>query len=260
MADRSPTLSPSKITTYLACPVKYRWTYIDARGKWYVRAKSYYSFGTALHRVLERFHNTNETGVETTAEVAAAYEESWIDAGFSSPEEMQEAFGEGLEILERHVTETQLKPKVANTLYIEQLFKHKMRGFTLVGRVDRVDEHADGSLEIIDYKTGRDFVQVEDVSTDIAMGIYQFLVKQKHPDRRVFATISALRSGAQASWEMPADEMNQFQEDIQLLGDEILSEEFFDLTPVLKPLCRHCDFVPLCRKHPDFEESVNGKW
>jgi len=254
MPERGPSLSPSKITTYLACPVRYRWTYVDPRGKWYVKSKSYYSFGVTLHRVLEKFHSENETGVTTTAEVAAAFDENWIGAGFNSAEEMQEAYGEGLEILERHVAETIVKPKIANTLYIEQTFSHKMRGFRLIGRVDRVDEHEDGALEIIDYKTGRDFVDEDDVRTDIAMGVYQLLLKRKHPDKRTFATILALRTGAQASWEMPQEDLDQFEKDLQLLGDEILSEEFFDLTPVAKPLCRHCDFLPLCRKHPDYVE------
>jgi putative RecB family exonuclease len=255
VSERGPTLSPSKITTYLACPVKFRWTYVDARGRWYLRSKSYYSFGTTLHRVLERFYDSNETGVSTTAEVLAAYDESWIDAGFSSAEEMQEAYGEGVEILERHVAETMVKPKIANTVYIERLFTHKMRGFKLVGRVDRVDEHPDGTLEIIDYKTGRDSVREEDVSTDIAMAIYQFLVKQKHPEQRVMATIVALKTGHSASWEMPAGEMEQFERDIQALGDEILNEEYHELTPKFKVICPHCDFIPLCRKHEDFVED-----
>ena len=33
--------------------------YVDDRGKWYLKAKSYYSFGTTLHRVLERFHDAD---------------------------------------------------------------------------------------------------------------------------------------------------------------------------------------------------------
>ena len=255
MAERAPTLSPSKITTYLACPVKFRWTYVDPRGRWYLRSKSYYSFGSTLHKVLERFYDSNETGVSTTEEVLAAYDESWIDAGFSSAEEMQEAFGEGKEILERHVEETMIKPKIANTIYIEHLFSLKMNGFKLVGRVDRVDEHDDGTLEIIDYKSGRDYVDEEDVRTDIAMGIYQLLVKRKYPEQRVFATIAALRSGKTASWEMPADEMDQFERDVQSLGDVILSEEYHELTPPYKSICPRCDFLPLCRKHPDFEEA-----
>lgn len=252
MSERLPTLSPSKFTTYLACPLKFRWTYVDARGKWYLRSKSYYSFGTTLHRVLERFHDNNETGVTTTAEVLAAYEESWIDAGFSSAEEMQQAYGEGREILERHVANTLVLPKLTNTLYLERLFTHKMKGFKLVGRVDRVDEHEDGTLEIIDYKSGRETVRTDDVQNDIALGIYQLLLKHKHPDRRVFASILAVRSGEKASWELPPDDMKSFEDDLQLLGDQILSEEYFEITPVRRPLCERCDFIPLCRRHPEF--------
>lgn len=255
MSERLPTLSPSKITTYLACPLKFRWTYVDARGKWYLRSKSYYSFGSTLHKVLERFHDNSQTGVTTTAEVLAAYEESWIDAGFTSAEEMQEAYGEGKEILERHVAQTMVMPKIANTLYLERLFTHKMRGFKLVGRIDRVDEHDDGSLEIIDYKSGRETVEQEDVENDIALGIYQLLLKRKHPDRRIFATILALRSGGKASWELPEQEMQNFESDLQVLGDQILSEEYFEITPVRRPLCLRCDFVPLCRRHPDYAEE-----
>lgn len=254
---RLPTLSPSKITTYLACPVKYRWTYVDARGKWYLRSKSYYSFGTTLHRVLERFHNSNDAGVETTADAIAAYEESWIDAGFSSPEEMQEAFGEGKEILERHIAEVLVMPKIAKTVYVEQLLGLDMDGFRLIGRVDRVDEHDDGSLEIIDYKSTRQHVTQEEVETDIAMGVYQLLLKRKHPDARVYGTIMALRSGEKASWEMSDEEMAVFERDVQLIGARIMSDSFFEFEPVFKPLCPGCDYLPLCRKHPDFlEQSV----
>ncbi|MBW7928955.1 MAG: PD-(D/E)XK nuclease family protein [Fimbriimonadaceae bacterium] len=99
---RKPTLSPSRISTYLACPVKYRWTYVDSRGHWYARAKSYYSFGLTLHRVLEAFHSSGDRGVPTAHEAIAAMEENWMDAGYSSPDEMADAIGEGKQILERY--------------------------------------------------------------------------------------------------------------------------------------------------------------
>ena len=69
---RKQTLSPSKITTYLACPVKFGWTYLDPRGKWYLKSKSYYSFGSTLHKVLERFHNAGDTGVTTVGDALQA--------------------------------------------------------------------------------------------------------------------------------------------------------------------------------------------
>ena len=251
---RKPTLSPSKITTYLACPVKYRWTYVDDRGKWYLRSKSYYSFGTTLHRVLQKFHDAGDSGVTTQAEVLAAYEESWIDAGFSSAEEMAEAFGEGKQILTRHVQKQLERTTPTRTLFVERQFRWDMGEFALIGRVDRVDEYEDGTLEIVDYKSGRETVSQEEVASDIAMSCYQLLLRKKFPDRPVKATILALRTGESCSHAMTDQEIEEFERDIHTLGLEILNEEYEELTPIYKPLCFHCDFTPLCRKHPEFQE------
>ena len=251
---RKPTLSPSRITTYLACPVKYRWTYVDSRGKWYLRAHTYYSFGTTIHRVLERFHNTEDSGVTTTAEALAAYEESWIDAGFTSAEEMAEAFGEGKIILERHIEDACKRPVTAKTLYVERQLRLDMGEFNLVGRLDRVDELEDGTLEIVDYKSGRETVDPDEVRFDLAMNCYQLLLKRKFPDRSVKATIIALRTGSCASASMTDGEMDEFTRDLTLLGSEILTADYYDLIPKAKGLCTHCDFLPLCRRHEDFGE------
>lgn len=253
---RKPTLSPSKITTYLACPVKYRWTYVDDRGKWYLRAKTYYSFGSTLHRALERFHNAGDIGVETTDQVVAAYEESWIDAGFNSAEEMAEAYGEGKAILERHVENVGMRQSNARTLFVEKQLKFEYPEFTLVGRVDRIDEHPDGSLEIVDYKTGRASVDEEDVRSDIAMSVYQLQLRELYPDRPIRATICALRTGSEASYSMSSEELEEFKTDVHKLGLEILTQEFWDLVPLLRGLCEGCDFMPLCRKHPEFSEAL----
>ena len=66
--------------------MKYLWTYVDSRGKWYLKAKSYYSFGTTLHKVLERFHDPGDTSVSTVGEALKVNEESWIVAGYASAE------------------------------------------------------------------------------------------------------------------------------------------------------------------------------
>jgi len=240
------------MTTYLACPVKYRYTYLDGRARWLLKAKSYYSFGTTLHRVLQRFHDSGDTGVATTSEVLAAYEESWIDAGYNSAEEMAEAFGEGRQILERYVEEAQSKPVGAKTLFVERQFRHDFGDFVLIGRIDRVDEYEDGSLEVVDYKSGRDSVSADDVATDIAMCCYQLLLRKKYPDRPVSARIIALRTGESATHSLTQSELEEFERDIVNLAREILSENFDERRPVRKPICDHCDFLIACQQDPDF--------
>ena len=249
---RKPSVSPSKITTYLACPVKYRYTYLDPRARWLLKSKSYYSFGTTLHRVLQRFHDSGDSGVETTAQVLAAYEESWIDAGYNSAEEMAEAFGEGREILQRYVADTLSKPAEAKTLFVERQFRHDFGDFILLGRIDRVDEYEDGTIEVVDYKSGRESVTEEDVAADIAMNCYQFLLKKKYPDRPVRARIMALRSSTSAAYSLSDTEMIDFERDIAFLARMILNENFDERRPTRKPLCANCDFLVACETDPDF--------
>lgn len=250
---RKPTLSPSKITTYLACPVKYKWTYVDARGRWLLRSKSHYSFGSSLHAALQRFHDSSDAGVTTTHQAVAALEEGWIDAGYGSQEEMSQALAEGKEILESYLEQVQKEPITAETIWVEKMLRLDLGDFVLMGRLDRVDEHSDGTIEVLDYKSGRSGVSDEEVHQDIAMGCYQLMLRAQFPDRPVQATIIALRAGMRASAALTDDEAEQLRADLLALGAEMLNRDYESLEPVPKALCHSCDFLSLCRRHPGFD-------
>lgn len=249
---RRPTLSPSKISTYLACPSKYKWTYVDDRGRWYLRSKSYYSFGTSLHSVLQRFHDSGDQGVTTTAQAVAALEENWVKAGYANQDEMMQALAEGKEIVEKYVEAAVMAPVTSRTLLVEKTLRTDLESFVLLGRIDRVDELEDGTLEIIDYKSGRQTVTKEDVATDLAMCCYQLLLRNAYPDRKVVASIIALRSGSKATAGLSDTEALEFKQDIKVLGEEILYRDFEGLVPSYKDICQSCDFLDLCKRHQDF--------
>lgn len=249
---RKPSISPTKLSIYLACPVKYRWTYVDGRGRWYFRSKSYYSFGTTLHKVLERFYDDRDRGVQTTEEVLEAYDEGWIEAGYHSAEEMSEAYGQGRDILERHVERVSVLERESKTLFVERQLKFDMGEFNLIGRLDRVDEYPDGTLEVVDYKTGRETVTPEDVSGDLAMSIYQLLLARKYPDRPIRARIEAVKTGASAVAALTRVELLELESDVLQIGREILTEDFYERRPVPKRLCERCDFLALCRQDPAY--------
>ncbi len=223
---RKPTLSPSKITTYLACPTKYKWTYIDPRGKWYVKAKHYYSFGTSLHNVLQRFHDNEDQGVVTTEQAIAALEESWIDAGYSSQDEMMQALAEGKDLLQTYVDRYQKEPVTAQTVFVEKMFRRDLGPFVLIGRVDRVDETQEGTYDIVDYKSKRQTVADEEVRVDLAMSCYQLILQHHFPDRKIQATIIALQSGDRATASLTEQELQSFTQDLLTLGDEILNRDW----------------------------------
>lgn len=253
---RKPTLSPSRITTYLACPVRYRWTYVDERGRWYLRSRRQFSFGTTLHKVLQRFHDSSDSGVATVEDAVAAVEEHWIEAGYRSSQEMEEAMGEGKALIETYVQAKLARPSEAKVLYVEKSLSLDMGDFVLRGILDRVDEYPDGSLEIVDYKSQRKTVTPDDIAGSIAMACYQLLLQDKFPDRKISASITALQTGATATYAMPEEERVQFRNDLIALAREILNCDYENLEPITKPLCGYCEFIPLCRKHPEFSEPI----
>ncbi|MBX3114717.1 MAG: PD-(D/E)XK nuclease family protein [Fimbriimonadaceae bacterium] len=250
---RKDTLSPSKITTYLACPTKYYWTYVNPKGKWYLRSKSYFSFGTSLHNVLQRFHDSGDHGVTTTEEAVAALEESWIEAGYSSQDEMMQQLAEGKAIVEAHVERVMREPITAQTIVVEKLYRRDLGPFVLIGRVDRIDEHEDGTIEIIDYKSGREGVTEEEVKNDLAMSSYQLILREHFTDRKIVASIIALRSNTKATAHLDEAEMAEFQQMLTELGNQILNRDWNNEEPVPKALCPTCDFKALCSQHPGFE-------
>jgi len=249
---RKPTLSPSKISTFLACPAKYYWTYINEEGRFFMRGKSYFSFGSSLHSVLQNFHDEGNTQVTTVEEALADLEENWISAGYSSAQEMEEALGQGKQILEAYIQRHVETPTQARTILIEKQLRHDLGDFVLIGRVDRVDEHEDGTLEVIDYKSGRETVDVADIENDLAMGCYQVLLRAKYPGQPVRATIIALKTGASATASLQDEE--QFLHDLREIGQVILNKAWDEYRPKPIDLCSTCDFLPLCRR-AGYDES-----
>jgi hypothetical protein len=82
------------------------------------------------------------------------------------------------------------------------------------------------------------------------MSVYQLLAKRNWPDRRVFATIHALRGGVTASASYADDELAELEERLRGIGLEILETDFEVVRPIPLPdVCPGCDFLPLCTRY-----------
>jgi putative RecB family exonuclease len=246
--ERKPTLSPTKISTFLECAVKYRYIYIDKLGRFYTRAQSYFSFGSSLHHVLQTYH---EQGAEQTPEqLVDELGQRWIAAGYQTAEQEQAHRAAGEQIVQAyHAAHQERIAAQTETLHTEKTISCDMGRFKLSGRVDRIDRHADGRLEIIDYKSGRLDTSPEEVANDLAMSIYQLILKRLHPETPVFATIYCLRTGNQASAELAGEQMEEFARELTALGEQILDLDMGSLTPVPLSICPDCDFLSRCTRY-----------
>lgn len=250
--SRKPTLSPTKMLTYLACPVKYYWAYVNPLGRYYQRPRPEFTFGANLHRVLQLFHAAGGVEAIPKEQLRTAFESIWSNVGFESQEQAEQHRQLGLQMLDSYYDQQAERKGIARTLFTERLLRKDMGRFVLIGRLDRVDEYPDGTLEIIDYKSGRDEVTYEQIQDDFALVCYQLLLRHHYPNRPILATIVALRTGAQATTFLTPTEVQEMEEIVRLLGEEILDRDFENLVPQFKPLCRVCEFLPLCLQNPEF--------
>ena len=97
--ERKPTFSPTKLNTYLDCALKYRYVYIDKIGRFYLKSKSYYSFGTTLHHVLQDFHG--QGGTQSVEEMQTTLGTAWVGAGYETDAQEKEHKERGEEIVTR---------------------------------------------------------------------------------------------------------------------------------------------------------------
>ena len=245
---RKPSLSPSKISTYLACRVMYKYTYIDKIGRFYYRHKAYHSFGSSLHRTLEDFHKSGGAEAQSPEQLIETLHTVWTSLGYASLEEEERRIGQAGELLERYHQEYFVEG--VRTLFIEKQLKWDMGEFILLGRLDRLDEHPDGTLEVIDYKSGRLSVSEDEVRDDLAMGIYALLTHLNNPDRPMSASIYCLRSGEKGTAAFTQEDFAEIEDGVRVIAEEILqTDEDSVIEPAWLPnVCPECDYLRLCAR------------
>ncbi|MHB1001892.1 MAG: RecB family exonuclease [Armatimonadota bacterium] len=250
MTKKKLSLSPTRINAFLECRLKYKFIYTDKIGRFYYQPNPGNAFGGTLHRVLQAFHQPGAEQVPVE-NLLQQYQEAWVASGFADNAQEEEFKAAGERILrEYHASGVQERAK---TILAEKMIKWDMDDFVLSGRIDRMDEHADGSLEIIDYKSGRLSSTEEEVKNSLAMSVYQLIAKKLYPDRRIFASIHCLAGGVKASAELNDVELIELEESLRRIASTIMNAVEYE--PNVSDACRGCDFHRLCSKQPWFRSS-----
>src|SRR5262249_8700509 len=114
----------------------------------------------------------------------------------------------------------------------------------LTGKLDRLDRLPGGELEIIDYKSGRQSVTEEEVRGSLAMAVYQLIVARLYPSTRVLATLLCLPTGARATVQRSATELDELEREFETIAERILAETSYAAAP--GPHCARCAFRRIC--------------
>jgi putative RecB family exonuclease len=235
-------LSYSAISTYLKCPLQYRFQYLEGRPG---EPSPALSFGSSLHSALEWLYSSPTGEAPSLDALLEQLECCWESDGYESPEEEARYFLQGKSTLALYY-----RNNVANLgggFSLPAAIEHKFAidlGFCdLSGVIDRLDRDLEGGFEIIDYKTNRRLPPARRLQEDLQLPLYQIAAKRiwEVPVSRV--TFHYLMMDHKASFFITPEREADALASVRRVAQRIEAEDF---APCRNNLCPWCDYSQDC--------------
>lgn len=152
IAKSLTNFSYSQLESFKICPLQYKYLYIL---KIPTSVSAAASFGESIHKALQRFYMDFQKDPKVDLDhLLHLYQKLWIPIGYESADDEALRKAKGKEMLEKFY-KTFHDPN-RSIIAVEKLFKIKVDSDVFItGKIDRIDAGSDGTIEIVDYKTGR---------------------------------------------------------------------------------------------------------
>ncbi len=228
-------LSYSQIETFKICPLHYKLKYIY---KVPTPQSASQSFGASMHATLKDFYLAVKEGKKANEKtIFEIFERSWIKEGYQDKKHEKDFFEKGKLYLSGFLKEG-YSPKVI-PLALEQPFVVPLKSLAIShqplkagGKIDRVDQLADGSIEIIDYKTGATIPSQSEVDKNLQLSFYALAAANipqppfgKKPDK-IKLSLYFLDNQEKISTTRTEEDLKKAVEEIYKVREEIEKSDF----------------------------------
>ncbi len=264
--DIPKKFSHSQITSFLKCPYQYKLAHVL---KIQPKGTASFSFGNSIHSTMQKFYirvqelNRVSQGslfeltptlplktdgvikVPSLEELLKMYDESWITDWYQSKQQREKYYEKGKEILKIFYSTQESNWSIPVAL--EGWFKIKVGEYLINGRIDRIDKLPDGTLEIIDYKTGGSKEKLD--SDDKQQLLMYHIAAQTLPEYRHIGPVGKLtfyyvNDNIRTSFQATEKDVEKLKEKL-LTTIEKIKEADFTATP--NPfICKYCEFRNIC--------------
>ena len=205
MPQRLYTCTPTRLNTWLDCPRRYRMTYLDRPPPQKGPPWAHNSLGASVHTALASWWRL-PAEQRNAAAAGGLVERGWIDLGFAADAQSLACRNRARRMVEAYVA--RLDP-YDEPVGVERTVATRTERIAVSGRIDRLDLRAneDGSSElvVVDYKTGRHLLTVDDARASLPMAIYALAAERvmRRPCHRV--ELHHLPTGAVLAWQHTPD-------------------------------------------------------
>jgi len=168
-------LSASAVDIYERCGLRFK---LDRDWKIPARPAAAMQYGAAIHRVLKTYFDSVRLGrPKTDDELIDFFRTNLADAKIQEAYQHELYENMGVAQLQTFLASAR-KISASEVLHTEEPFEIKVGETTVVGRIDRVDRRPDGTVAIIDYKTGKARDQ-EDADESLQLSLYAIAAQEK---------------------------------------------------------------------------------
>ncbi len=253
---------PTAIETYRQCPRKYAYDRDPGIKRQYRKPTSAMFVGTCVHDALQWFFDPEVTkpGRRTYETLVQLLRDAWGGtrlhgrrrverreerrAVFGDDRETERAVGEkATHLLFRFVQTQDLR---AVPMTAEQFHEVPFGDgrHVLAGKIDRIDRLPDGSLAVIDYKTGKSKPLESLRREDLQLATYSIIVGRKFRVPVSRCAMLYVGEDRDVGWTPEAEWLAAKTGEILALMDRAETDR--EMAPRPSVLCGWCDYRPLC--------------
>jgi RecB family exonuclease len=271
MPRRLYSCTPTRLATWLDCPRRYRMNYLDRPVPPKGPPWAHNSVGASVHNALAGWWRL-PLPRRTTEAAGTLVTQGWIGEGFTGDEQSVRYRDWARSLVEEYVSG--LDP-ADEPVGVERTVATRTDVIAVSGRIDRLDARprtrrgvrgippgdnsAEGTeLVVVDYKTGRRPLSVDDARSSLALALYALAASRvlRRDCRRV--ELHHLPSGQVLAWEHTAESLQRHLRRAEDIAAECadadermrapLPREKYDevFPPRPGPACGWCDYQRNC--------------
>ena len=229
--------SPLRFRVFDTCRLRYQYQYVD-KARAYLRPAD--TAGSLVHRVLCDFFSKMPREERSDERLLMIFEDGWeaLAPAYKRVPGVDELHKAGVAQLRNFAQKFDLK---AEPYAVEAYLQVDVApGLTLFGRMDRIDVEPDGTLHIIDYKTG---TQPDEIDAKQLL-LYAIMVEQELTRTVSKASFWYLDDGRVWTMDLANNDKRQAFEEVLAAAREM--ETISEFPATIGPHCGYCPYLKGC--------------